>query len=551
MRRLFLSFCVLAALATAPGHAQDMVQQYSGSGATTTGFFTTTNRWEVRWNARQAISVAVLSNNGTLVAGASGVLRGSLFVPAGGQYYLKITDGTVPLATPPAPKPPSTNAPPAPGASTNAPPAAVTNAPPAASTNVVTTPITNAAPAPHTEVIPEPAPIVPEVDTPTAPPVSWHVQIVQIPATVSATDTLTVYTPYFTIPDAVITPVTPQPAPPPPTLTADQMRAMVTITGDNAQGNGFLLRTADGLFVACHLHLLSDNPKLQITSSSGAPIKILSAKAATDRDLALIAVQDDHLSALPVPAQDDNSAMPGDTVIIPAVGESDALGGKPGKIVDFSPGRVDLDDALDGNSKGAPVILVKNSQALAIVTAEKRIDLSPYIAKAWQGNPAPGSETIIPFYGLTLKDVAGWEAISLSQFNDEGAFLDKFHETTRCMDSFLNGRRHRPNNPQFASDPPDSKYYTHNDRISAAADSYHKLAVDADPDQSLDAARVLLSDLQAVADTGMNRLHPSGLQYTYNRRRAEEELAYRKAIKAELDYFSDNIPRLSAIAQSR
>jgi hypothetical protein len=544
MRRLFLSFCTLAALAAGLARGQDVVQEFSGSGATTTGTFTVGDRWEVRWNARQVISVAVLSN-GTLVAGASGVLRGSLFIPTGGEYSLKITDGTAP---PPAPASLATNAPSATPATSAAP---VPSAPPAASTNAAPTPSTNAAPIPSVSTVPEPASIVPEVDAPAAAPISWHVQVVQVPATVASTDTLTVYTPYFTVPDAVITPVTPPPAPPPPVLTDAQTRAMVSITGDHAQGYGFLLHTPEGIFVACHLQLLAANPNLQLTSSSGAAMKVLSAKAATDRDLALIAVQDDHLSCLPAPGKDDQSAALGDTVLIPAGGDSDALGGRPGKIVDFSPGRVDFDADLRPSSNGAPVILVKNGQALAIVTAEKRIDLTDGIAQAWQGNPAPDSDSIIPYYGLLLRDVAGWEPLDLAQFNSESSLLQNFHDTTRCLDSYLNGRHRRPNAPQLTGGPPDSKYYTQNAQLAAASDSYHKLANDADPDQSLDAARELLSDLQTVANADVDRLGSTNLAHAFDRRRAQEELAYRKALKAELDNLADNIPRLNAIAQSR
>ena len=541
MRRfLSLGLFAIAALAAGVARGQGAVQEFSGSGATTTAMFTVGDRWEVRWNARQAISVAAMSANGTIVAGASGVLRGSLFIPAGGQYYLKITDGTVAPAAPVAHAPPAAN--------TNAAPSAMTNAPPAASTNAPPAPTTNAAPG--AGAIPAPAMIVPDVDTPAAPVVSWHVQVMQLPQTVASTDTLTVFTPYFTMPDAVVAPFTPPPAPPAPTLTPDQLRAMVAIKGDNAQGSGFLLRTSDGVFVACHLHLLANNPNIQITSSSGEAIKILSAKAATDRDLVLIAVQDDHFSCLSIPAKDD-APVPGDPVLIPAVGESDALGGKAGKIVDFGAGRVDFDDGIDANSIGGPLIHVKSGEALAIVTAEKKIDLSENIAKAWAGNPAPGSAAIIPFFGVTLKDVAGWEALDLGRFSTESGFLQDFHDTTRCLDSYLNGRRRRPYNPQGPDGAPDSQYYAKNAQIAAAADTYRKFASGADRDQGLDASRELLFDLQAVAESDVDRLQSSNPAYAFDRQRVQEELAYRKAIKDELEALSDNIGHLNNIAGSR
>jgi hypothetical protein len=364
--------------------------------------------------------------------------------------------------------------------------------------------------------------------------------------TVASTDSLTVYTPYFTMPDAAIAPSAPAPEPPPPSLTPGQLRAMVTLKGDNAQGNGFLLRTPDGVFVATHLDLLAANPNLQITSSSGAPIKILSAKSATDRDLALIAVQDDHFDCLALPTKDDDAAAPGDPILIPVVGETDALTGRPGKIVDFSPARVDFDDGIRADSVGGPVIRVTGGHALAIVTAEKRSDLSDNIARAWAGNPAPGSAAIIPYYGILLKGVAGWEPLDLARFADETSLLQNFHDTTRCLDSYLNGRHHRQFNPQAVSGPPDSQYYAKNPQIASAADTYRKGRA-----QGLDASRELLFDLQTIADTDVERLQSFGAAYAFDRQRVHEELAYRKAIKAELDALNDNISRLDNIARSR
>jgi hypothetical protein len=524
MRRLCLALFALAAVTASAARAQNVVREFSGTGQTTTAMFTVDDRWEVRWNARQAISVAAMSSNGTIVAGASGVLRGSLFVPTGGPYYLKITDGTV---SPSAP-------------ATNPAPTSVAKAAP--------TPAPHTAPVSNTNAPPV---FVPDVETPAASEVSWHLQVVQLGPTVAATETLTVYTPYFTVPDSVIAPSNPAPAPPPPTLTPEQFRSMVTIKGDNAQGNGFLVRSPDGVSVVCPLQLLAANPNLQIVSSTGAPIKILSAKSATDRDLALIAVQDDHLNCLPYPARDDNSAGPGDTVLIPVVGQVDAMDGIPGKIVDFGLGRVNFDNPVGPQSAGAPVIFPKNGEALAIVVAEKKPDLNLSIVKAWAGNPAPGSATIIPYYGLLLKDVAGWETLDLGRFADESSTIQDFHDTTRCLDSYLNGRRRRNSNPQFQSGPPDSQYYTKNARIQAAVDSYKKLAADADHEQTDDAARELVNDLQTVADSDMDQLQGMNFVYSYDRRRVQEELTYRKAIKAELDSLGDNLNRVNMLGQTR
>jgi hypothetical protein len=446
-------------------------------------------------------------------------LRGSLFVPAGGQYYLKVTDGTAPAG---------------PGPATNAAPAT-----------------TNAAPARSDEV---PSVIVPEATAPVpvAPAAAWHLEIVQIPATVSSTDALTVFTPYFVVPDAPITTVTPPPPPPPPQLTQDQINALVTIKGDTAQGNGFLMRAPDGVYVVAHLRLLANNPNLQIFTSSGAAIKVLALKAATDRNLVLIAVQNDNFKCLPAPKASATSPAVGDAVIIPVIGKSDLDSGKVGKIVEMSPERIDFDAQVDISSNSEPVIAVNSGQALGIVTAEKQVDLTETTARAWAENPAPGSANIVPYFGLALTNVAGWEPLDLAAFGRESALLSQFHETTRCLDSYLNGRHRQADEPPAAAtSPPDSKTYTSNAQIAAAHATYQRQATDTDHEEQLDAARELLDDLQSVAATDVAQVRSTNFAYALNRRRAQEELAYRKSIQAQLDALTDNIARLNDIAQKR
>ncbi len=606
MRWLF--FWVLLATITGflPAGAQDnVVQEFSGTGSTTTGLFKVQDRWEVRWNARQVVSVAVMSADGTIVAGAAGVLRGSLFVPLGGQYYLKISDGTAPPPTatnapaastnappattnaPPATTnapPASTNAPPAatnaPPASTNAPPAS-TNAPPAstnapaASTNAPPTPISQASPfgsempaaatntpPPASTNAPTASTNTPAANPPPAStdsfsmpqpetPVSWHVQIVQLGTSVDSNQALTVYTPFFMVPDSAITPVAPPPEPPPPVLTDEQVRAVVTIKGDKAQGAGFLIRSPDGLFVATHLHLLAANPNVKIFTNSGAPITTLSLKGAVDRDLALFAVQDDHLSCLPLATDSANSVEAGDQVIIPDIGQqAEVLFGKPGKVIGLGPERIDFDNAMGPNSSGTPVIHVKSGRVLAMVTAEKQVDVSEVLAKAWPANPAPGSASIIPYFGLRLTAVQGWETYDQPRFLSETLALKQFHRDTRCLDSYLNGRRRRARGESEEDGPPDNRYFLNNIKLRGANDNYRRRAYAADRSQQLDAARELLFDLESVADTGMSTLQGMTILYSYDRIWAQEELAYRKALKNELDDLSNNIVRLDRIARS-
>jgi S1-C subfamily serine protease len=84
-------------------------------------------------------------------------------------------------------------------------------------------------------------------------------------------------------------------------LTTDQARAVVLIKGDNSEGTGFLVKTADGPTVVTNLHVISDNPNLKITTNTGQQITVLSLKGASDRDLAMFAIKDQNYSYLPSP----------------------------------------------------------------------------------------------------------------------------------------------------------------------------------------------------------------------------------------------------------
>ena len=153
-------------------------------------------------------------------------------------------------------------------------------------------------------------------------------------------------------------------------------------------------------------------------------------------------------------------------------------------------------------SEGAPVIEVKSGKALAILTGEKKVDVSYALAKAWAANPAPGSAGIIPYFGLRLTGISRWETYDMARFQAETLFLKQFHQDTRCLDSYLNGRRRRygygyANSSSSQDASPDNRYYLANAKIRGAQDTYKQLASDADEDQRLRTARELSSTWKA------------------------------------------------------
>jgi hypothetical protein len=519
VRRLLFLFASMAALLLPAPADEFVVGEIRGSGSTTTGLFKVHDKWEVRWNARQVISVAVMASDGTIVAGAAGVLRGSLFIPLGGKYYFKISDGTNGML-----------------------------------------------------VAPRVTSIEPNPDTPVEPVFAWHLQVVELGSSVTDQQALTVYTPYFMVPDAAVTPSptpAPPPEPPPPAITDAQAHAIVVVKGDNLQGYGFLVKSPDGTFVATHLSLLVNNPNVQIYTDRGVVIPTLSVKAATDRDLALFAIKDDHFSYLTQATDPSTDVAVGDKIFVPNANQSPpAL--SPGKVLALTPDRIEYGDLTAGNGSvmspfgaiapdaatgtdsasntlniGMPVIDAKSGKALGLLTAEKRVDLTDGVAKAWTSNPVPGAAGIAPFYGLRLTGVTKWEEIDLSRFLAETQLLKQFHLNTRARDSYLNGRKFH-----IEDGPPDNKFYLGNSTLLDASNTYKQFATGADRNQRLEAAQELCSDLLSMADADLPTVQTSAL-YNCNQQRALEELAYRKALRAEIEDLSSNIPRLDNIARSR
>jgi len=311
------------------------------------------------------------------------------------------------------------------------------------------------------------------------------------------------------------------------------------------------MHSPEGNFVVTTLHLLAANPNVKITTNTGEDIPVSSLKGAADRDLVYFTLAGHPAAALPL-APDSASLQIGDQVIIPAIDRRDnSIMGRIGKVIGTSPRQIDFDTRLGSNSEGEPVINVKNGNVLAMVGAVKRVDLSDTIAQAWPANPAPGSAAIIPYYGLRLTEIKAWENIDPARFLSETQTLKQFHTDTRCLDSYLNSRHHRSPEEVDANPHPVGAYYLNNQKIHDAVDTYRRFSGGADQNQRLDATRELLLDLIGVADTDVDTLQAWNSPYAYNRAWAQEELAYRKAIRKELDTLTDNIARLDIIARTR
>jgi hypothetical protein len=147
------------------------------------------------------------------------------------------------------------------------------------------------------------------------------------------------------------------------------------------------------------------------------------------------------------------------------------------------------------------------------------------------------------YFGLRLDTVPKWEVYDSNRFLNETTFLKHFHDQSRCLDSFMNGvgyeKAHLVSTDEFGH--PDSRYYLRNEKIQTAHDNYHRLAVDGDGSQKLDAAREIVMDLEGIADAEMDAIQNPNNFYSFDQLRTTYEIKYRKALRTEIETYGNKI----------
>ncbi len=467
---------------------EKVVQTFSGSGPkTTTAPFTVHDSWELRWGPQpDYMTVTVIAPDGSVVAGAAGMQPGSLYLPKGGTYALVVhryVDKAGPWEIDVVDGvPPEAAA--AKGLSANyAPPSdlVATNAPP----SVAVSPAATNAPA-------------------------------SIPTLASTSAT----------------------------LAEERAHAVVVIKGDVAEGTGFLVHGPDGPAVITNIHVLSANPNVKIFTTTGQQVAITGLKGASDRDLAMVSIQDNHYSYLDLATDIAGTVQNGDEVVTPGNSEGgEVVLDARGTVLGVGPERIEFSNPIYHGNSGGPVFHTKSGKVIAVVTQAMKVRADNEIDKASLANKNSAITGTMRYFGLRIDTVPKWETYDWAQFLNQTAFIDKFHDVTRCLDSFMNGARYEQAHVASTDEygPPNAMYYMKNAKLVAAHDNFHHLTTDADQSQRLDATREIIMDLDGVASTDLAPIQNAGNFYAYEEVRAQQELKYRQALQKEIESAGDKI----------
>ena len=358
-------------------------------------------------------------------------------------------------------------------------------------------------------------------------------------ASTSTPSSATAATPSAAVPASAVatTPAAPAPATAPAAPVAPatpaqlSANAVVIIKGDRAEGSGFFAMTAQGPVVFTNIHVLAGNPNPHILTSSGQEVQVRDLMGASDRDIAMFSIVDNHYTYLDLASNVEQNTNVGDPTITPGNSEGGEVTLKTdGKVVGIGPQQVEFDNPIYHGNSGGPVFDVRTGKVIAVVTRAMHMDPKNDIDKSSFANANSAIKGPMRYFGFRIDTVPAWESYSVSRLVFEADLLKNFHEVSRALDSFLNGAGYG-NASTTEEGPPDAKYYLTNDRVRKAAEEYERTLQSRDRES---AVQEIVWSLGTLVDENLAAISATDSFYAYNRERAKYEVMYRQALKDEI-----------------
>jgi hypothetical protein len=316
----------------------------------------------------------------------------------------------------------------------------------------------------------------------------------------------------------------------------------VLIRGDVAEGTGFLVKTPTGPVVVTNQHVLAANPHIHITTSTGLVVTPSGLQGASDRDLAMIPIQDNNYSYLELATNVGTTVQVGDIVITPGNSEGGGVMlNTSGSVTALGPEKVEISNPIYHGNSGGPIFHVKSGKVIGVVTEAQKVDTTNDLDQASFQNHNSAITGTMRYFGLRLDTVPSWQPFTWLRFENETEFLHEFHERSKCLDSYLN---------TGINDTSDwGTYYLHDEKIKETNQAIADMDAGGDTGSRIDTARNLVFSLGGLADTDMEQAQQPSNFYGFDALQAKDEVEYRRNLKKEIDQMSDNVERLGGLAR--
>jgi hypothetical protein len=315
-------------------------------------------------------------------------------------------------------------------------------------------------------------------------------------------------------------------------------------------GTGFLIKMNQATYVITNQHVLSDNQNLEFQTIQGLKLKPISLQLASDRDLAIIQIDDSaSVSTIPFATDVASVARNDDDTVIPGNSQGgDVVVDTPGKIVGIGPVRLEVSNPIFPGNSGSPVVDLRTKQAVAVITEVEKADNSDWLNRSSMANSNSAIKEV-RYYSLRFDNVPKWEPSNFQNFYAQTHFLENFHEKSMelasCLQALSKGRNNNQNgNASAQSSTEDQEFaglYKKNDKLVEILNRFED-AVATGTDVMFQ-AQTLTVALTGEAQQDVRTVQNPAMFSAFNRTRAKDEMDIRNEILTSCHNLSDSLLR--------
>ncbi len=220
-------------------------------------------------------------------------------------------------------------------------------------------------------------------------------------------------------------------------ISADQIKALVYIEGDESAGSGFIAKINGQYFVVTNQHVLSGNKQFTVTAADGSKLPTNGTLyGAVNYDVALLKIPD-NLAKHSLEILDDpqTNAKVNDRVTV--MGNN--LGARvpvqiEGKLIGIGPEMIEVDAPFQPGNSGSPIIDRPSGKVVGIATMHISYNLEKL------KNSVVTQST--RWFGCRLDNIdpqKGWQKLDWARFSADGIQLEKVDALYKTILSLVTG----------------------------------------------------------------------------------------------------------------